>query len=150
MDWVATGANASAFVDTFTVAQAGIPTALASYSGDPSSSELDQVRFLIRDTDMNAPLFTDPEVYWLLAEWGDPYVAAWNAADTLTARYAQLADTSKRVGDLSLSTSYSSKADQYRSLSSALQRQAGRKAAPLITDTSDAESAFTMGQFDGA
>lgn len=150
VEWVATGANASAFVDTFTVAAPGIPTAPATYSGDPATSDLDQVRFLIRDTMVADALFTDSEINWLITEWIDPYVAAWNAADVLVARYAQLADTSKKVGDLSLSTSYGSKADQYRALATRLQLQAGRKSTPLITDTgADTEQVFTMGMFDG-
>ena len=148
--WVATGVNACAFTDTFTVAEAGTPTSGVSYSGDPSTSDLDTVRFLIRDTDITDPAFTDAELLFLLTEWSDPYVAAWNAADTLTARYAGLADVSKSVGDLSLSTSYSGRAESYRSVAENLRAMATRRGSVLIYDTGqDAEQRFTLGQFDG-
>ncbi len=148
--WTATGANASAFTDTFTVAKAGTPTSGVSYSGDPSTSDLDTVRFLIRDTDISDPAFTDAELTFLLTEWSDPYVAAWNAADTLTSRYAGLASISKSVGDLSLSTSYASQADSYRQVATNLRAMATRRGSVLIYDTGqDAEQRFTLGQFDG-
>lgn len=151
VEWVASGANASAFTDTFTVAAAGIATAGATYSGDPATSDLDQVRFLIHDTTMTAPLFTDSELLWLLDEWGDTYVAAWNATEALVSRYTQLADTSKSIGDLSLSTSYGSKSQEYRALADRLQMQSGRKTSPVIQNTGvEADAMFTIGQFDGA
>lgn len=149
--WVATGANASAFTDSFAVAAAGIATSGSTYSGDPAASDLDQVRFLIHDTNMSDALFTDSELLWLLGEWGDAYTAAWNAAEALVSRYTQLADTSKSIGDLSLSTSYGSKSQEYRALAGRLQMQAGRKATPLIQNTgAEADPLFTMGMFDGA
>lgn len=149
--WVATGVNASAFTDSFAVSQAGTATSQASYSGDPSTSDLDTVRFLIRDTDASDYQFTDAEITFLLTEWGDPYVAAWNAADTLTSRFAGLADVSKSVGDVSLSTSYSGKADQYRQVAANLRAMAARRGSVMIYDTgADSDLQFTLGQFDGA
>lgn len=39
-----------------------------SYSGDPSTSDLDAVRFEIQDTNSSAPLLEDTEVLWALLD----------------------------------------------------------------------------------
>lgn len=44
-----------------------------NYSGDPSASDLDQVRFLIQDTDSGLPLLQDEEIDWLIAQWMPRY-----------------------------------------------------------------------------
>jgi hypothetical protein len=41
-----------------------------SYSGDPSASELDAARFLIGDTDSNAPIMQDEEIQYILDTYG--------------------------------------------------------------------------------
>ena len=41
-----------------------------SYSGNPSSSDLDALRFLIGDTDENAPIMQDEELQYLITEYG--------------------------------------------------------------------------------
>lgn len=45
------------------------------YSGNPAASEVDWIRFTIRDTNAT-PYFTDLEVAAVLAEQGDKYKAA--------------------------------------------------------------------------
>lgn len=42
-----------------------------SYSGDPSESELDELRFLLSDTDQNSPIFSDEELQYLIDTYGD-------------------------------------------------------------------------------
>ena len=37
-----------------------------SYSGDPSSSETDECRFLVGDTDINEPVMQDEEIQYLI------------------------------------------------------------------------------------
>ena len=44
-----------------------------SYSGDPSESDLDQVRFYCQDTVQARPLLQDEEIDFLLATWADAY-----------------------------------------------------------------------------
>jgi hypothetical protein len=44
-----------------------------NYSGDPSASELDQVRFYVQDTDGARPLLTDEEITFLLLQWAPAY-----------------------------------------------------------------------------
>lgn len=54
-----------------------------TYSGNPSSSLHDQVRFLMGDTNIAEPKLADEEVNFLLSEWVDPYLAAAAGADQL-------------------------------------------------------------------
>lgn len=49
-----------------------------SYSGDPSGSPLDAARFLIGDTDSNAPIMQDQEIQYILDTYG---------ADSNTSKY---------------------------------------------------------------
>ena len=51
-----------------------------SYSGDPSSSPRDEVRFLIGDTTPDDPLLSDPELDALLLLHPSPLSAASEAA----------------------------------------------------------------------
>lgn len=46
-----------------------------SYSGDPSSSELDEARFLLGDTDSTDPIMQDEEIQYII----DTYKAGTNA-----------------------------------------------------------------------
>ncbi|MFA4971868.1 MAG: hypothetical protein WC683_04595 [bacterium] len=50
-----------------------------SYSGDPSLSDVDAVRFLIDDTDPADWLFSDEEIGYLLATYGTVNLAAAEA-----------------------------------------------------------------------
>jgi hypothetical protein len=74
-----------------------------SYSGDPSHSELDAVRFLLGDTNFSAQQLSDEEVLYLIANRDDLYLAGADAAASLATRYLRLVD--KSVGDLSISYS---------------------------------------------
>ena len=42
-----------------------------SYSGDPSETEKDALRFKLSDTDKANPIFSDEELQYLLDEYGD-------------------------------------------------------------------------------
>jgi len=80
-----------------------------TYSSDPSTSTRNKVRFLINDVDSADALFNDAELDYLIAEWVDVYEICRAACETLAARFNRLADsTSKSVGDISVSESYSS------------------------------------------
>lgn len=63
-----------------------------SYSGSPSDSNLDEVRFLLGDTDESNELLSDDEVEYLLNEHGTPIKASYHGALTLAAQYAGKAD----------------------------------------------------------
>lgn len=62
-----------------------------SYSGDPSKSDLDSVRFWLQDTQQDRPLLTDEELIYLLDLWMPKYnslvlVAAF-AAEVIAAKF---------------------------------------------------------------
>jgi hypothetical protein len=59
---------------------------------------------LISDTDSADPYFQDAELDYLITTWGNAYTAAIEAVRTLIGREANLSSTSKKVGDLSLTT----------------------------------------------
>lgn len=92
-----------------------------SYSGDPSNSTRDAVRFLIGDTDTNDQQLSNEELDYLLTTYSsDKYAAAIAAVRALIAKFARLAD--KAVGDLRIS--YSQRLKHYQQLISNLQLQA--------------------------
>lgn len=90
-----------------------------SYSGDPSTSARDEVRFLVGDTDSAAQLVSDEEIAYALATEGSTIGAAVRVARAIAMRFARKADMS--VGDLSIS--YSSLARTYWDLVTQLEAQ---------------------------
>lgn len=92
-----------------------------TYSGDPSSSNKDAVRFYIGDTDSTTPHVTDEEIAFALSQQGNnPRRAAASLARSLSAKYAHKVD--KSIGDLSIS--YSQSASQYMALANLLDSEA--------------------------
>jgi hypothetical protein len=133
-----------------------------TYSGDPSTSTRNYVRFLLNDVTSTDALFSDEEIAYVITEWsGDAYEAARELAEILIARFARLADsTSKSVGDISVSESYSSKISHYKELANSLAQRKMRKSPPRpwaktdalkSTDdrtTNDFNTDFVVGQMD--
>lgn len=133
-----------------------------TYSGDPSTSTRNYVRFLLNDTDSTDALFSDEELTYVITEWnGDAYDAARECAEILIARFARLADSSsKSVGDISVSESYGSKVSHYKELANSLLLRKMRKSPPRpwantdalkSTDdrtTTDFPTDFVVGQMD--
>ncbi len=74
-----------------------------SYSGNPSSSDRDQVRFLIADTNSAAPILQDEEIDYLLATETSVARAALAAAEEVLSRFARQVD--KTVGPTQISAS---------------------------------------------
>ncbi len=106
-----------------------------TYSGDPSSSRADAVRFILADTAEDSAAFTDEEVAWLVGQWPDEYAAAIAGAAMLEARYAREADSVTRtVGDLTIAQSYKDRSAGYAALRAALveQRQALNPPLPWV------------------
>jgi hypothetical protein len=66
-----------------------------SYSGDPASSDKDEVRFLLQDVDPQVPLLTDTEINYLIAEWtprfGSNTMVASVAAAIISRKFAGVA-----------------------------------------------------------
>lgn len=105
-----------------------------TYSGDPSTSTRNYVRFLINDTDSTDALFSDEELNYVISEWNnDAYKAARECAEILIARFSRQADsTSKSVGDISVSESFSNKITHYKELAESLLRREMRKNPPTV------------------
>lgn len=106
------------------------PVLPGTYSGDPSSSPLDEVRFLVGDTNPNAFDLSDPEInytFGLVYGLVNPvipangnYLPAAYCADSIAAKYKKAAD--KAVGDLHIS--YSQMAKQFAEIAVQLRRRA--------------------------
>lgn len=103
-----------------------------TYSGDPSTSTRNYVRFLLSDTVSTDALFSDEELNYVISEWnGDAYEAARECAEILISRFAREADsTSKSVGDISVSESYASKITHYKELAASIMMRKMRKHPP--------------------
>ena len=131
-----------------------------TYSGNPGASTLDEVRFLIQDTNTNDQLLQDEELNYLITSYGDPYSAAVAAVSALIGRLASLQSESKKVGDLSLTRVYGMQVAKYEAMIKYLERERFRRfpAAPVVnanallpTDertVEDEGSDFVVGQMD--
>ena len=131
-----------------------------SYSGDPGASSLDEVRFLIQDTDSGEPLLTNEEINYLLGVYTDPYLTAISCVTALIAQASRVVEESKKVGDLSLTVKSGARVAQWESLLKYLRQEQFRRnpAAPVVnanvllpTDKRDVEdegSDFVVGQMD--
>lgn len=132
-----------------------------TYSGNPGASALDEVRFLIQDTDSNEQLLSNEEINYLLSAYSDDaFSAAVAAVTSLIAQAARVQEESKTVGDLSLSIKSGARLEQWHALLNRLQAERFRRypAAPVVNannllptderDTEDEGSDFVMGQMD--
>lgn len=70
-----------------------------SYSGDPSSSDKDEVRFLIQDVDPTTPMLSDAEIQYLIDTWGPRF-----NSNTLTASVAASVISRKFAGLIPISS----------------------------------------------
>jgi hypothetical protein len=133
-----------------------------TYSGDPSTTLRNKVRFLLNDTLVTDPLFTDEELDYLITEWGtDVYEICRAGAEVLASKFTRLADSShKTVGDLSISLNYGKKAAEYRELAASFLNRRMRKSPPSPWASADNlnnsvdrlvdnyNTEFWVGQFD--
>jgi hypothetical protein len=110
-----------------------------TYSGDPSTSLRNKVRFLLSDTVSADALFSDEELDYLITEWGtNVYEICRASCETLVSRFNRLADsTSKSVGDISVSESYTAKAKQYNDLANSFLNRRLRKSPPTMWANAD-------------
>lgn len=103
-----------------------------TYTGDPSVSARDRVRFLMGDVVSTAEVtLSDEEIAYLLDTWNDDvYEAARNGCEMLAARFTGKATTSKSVGDLSLSKDYAGAASRFREQAAAILQMRMRTTPP--------------------
>lgn len=83
-----------------------------SYSGNPSNSTGDAVRFLVGDTDTTDQLISNEEIAYFVAEFNNARRSASEAARAIAAKYARL--MSRSIGGLS--ADFSAKYRQYLEL----------------------------------
>ena len=110
-----------------------------SYSGNPANRLLDSCRFVIGDTDSSNQLLMDQEILWLLSQWEDNiYSAGAEGCVAISGKFTRLADSSRSVGDLSISTQYQAQATAYLTRADHLREQADKYGQPTpvyYTDT---------------
>lgn len=131
-----------------------------SYSGNPGASTRDLIRFLIQDTEAADAIFQNEELDYLVTTWTDGYAAAVAAADVAAVKFSKQADYTKRVGDLSLSESFSGRSADFRTMADRLRKLRSEQAPPtpyinseaiVQTGNKDVQeyySDFYTGQFD--
>lgn len=98
-----------------------------TYSGDPGASDLDQVRFLLGDTDVSGgattALFSDQEIAWGVNSWGPLYgsdiMVAAQLAENAAAAFAQQASYSAD----GVSVTFGPIGDSLRALAASLKNQ---------------------------
>jgi hypothetical protein len=71
-----------------------------TYSGDPSATSRDQVRFLVGDTDFGKQLVTDEEIAYAVANESTVRMAAVRISRGIAAKFAR--DVNYYVGDLKI------------------------------------------------
>jgi len=105
-----------------------------SYSGDPGASALDEIRFLIGDTDTSSQLLSNEEIDYLYDAYQDSYSAAVACVVALIGQASRVVEESKKVGDLSLSIKSGARVQQWMDLKRALEKERFRRypASPII------------------
>ena len=96
-----------------------------SYSGDPSKSDLDRVRFLVGDTDIDDKLFSNEEINYVIDQHGIPS-AAYRVAQNLVAKFSRFVDES--VGAVKIT--FSQRVKHYNELAVRLKKEASESALP--------------------
>lgn len=120
-----------------------------TYSGNPETSTLDEVRFLLGDTKETPQSLTDTEITYLLSQNNDvARAAAADAAEIMASRYAELSVTSKKVGNLSLSFSYTEVGGRYSAMAVRLRNRTSLSG--LFASRDDRRSQFSVGMNDYA
>ena len=127
-----------------------------TYSGDPSKSSKDEVRFLIGDTNKARPLFDDREILFQLTQTPNTKIAGAELLEIKAREFATIADI--RVGDVS--KSYSKASDSLQARAEDLRKDALKGALPFfgglsksgkkaLADDQDAtQPQFAIGQND--
>lgn len=91
-----------------------------TYSGDPSTSAKDAIRFLMGDILPKDPLVNDNEITYAYTAKGSTYGAAAMLCRSLSSQYARLVDTVDRE----LRTSYSTKSANFLRMAIQFEQQA--------------------------
>lgn len=99
-----------------------------SYSGDPATSDLDRVRFIVGDTIADDPILQDGEINAVLAECNNINTAAAKCCSAIVAVFARRCD--RRLG-AGLGLLASQQYNHYSALYTRLQYVASASSAPF-------------------
>lgn len=98
-----------------------------SYSGDPSTSDRDALRFTIGDTNTNDQQLSDEELDYLLSQYGSVNAAALAACRALIAQYSRCVD--QKTGDIDIK--YSQRIAQLKTMMSEISSDAVSGSLPV-------------------
>ncbi len=99
-----------------------------TYTNDPANIPRDAVRFLSGDNDEDNQQASDEEIAFLLTESNDDrYLAAAGVCEAAAGKAARNGETSKRVGDLSISYEYAEQSKAWLAKAESLRSQAARQ-----------------------
>lgn len=127
-----------------------------TYSGNPASSNRDNVRHKIGDTDTDDQLLQNEEIDKEIADYGDLDLAAAAACDRIVSRFARKIDRS----GLGMSASRSQLVQHYTDLARRLRLEAGKRSEifvgglskdekdNLLSDEDRVQPSFRIGQDD--
>lgn len=117
-----------------------------SYSGDPSTSSKDQVRFLLNDKGPDTWLLSDEEIAWSLTQDTNVFMAAALNAEQIASYYSSRTD--KTIGPLTIRNG--DKAQSYTSLARRLRIMAGQyaKGVAVVMTQSSQDHIFVIGITD--
>lgn len=129
-----------------------------TYTGNPSESETDAIRFLVGDTDADEPLLQDEEIIWLSSLWTQQFSVYWTAAmacDAIAARFARevtFNSDSQTISTSELQQKYLTQAEKLRALHRAFSTggvvDAGGMLRGVIPDQDVLPLAFGRGMHD--
>lgn len=114
------------------------------YSGDPTSSPKDAVRFFVQDTGPADWLVSNEEILFVLSTAGAPEAAAANICDAIAAKYSRKPD--RQVGDLRISSSQIAQA--FRDRATDLRNRVALGAVPYAGGLSKSEKATAAADTD--
>lgn len=113
-----------------------------SYSGSPDSSDKDEVRFLIGDTDTDEQLLTDEEINYLVDKHDGIWGACAEACETIVSQYSKRSDVGLGGG---MDSELSQKVEHFRSLADEFRRKAAGAHIPF---DGSGDPKFERGMFD--
>lgn len=99
-----------------------------SYSGDPSTSDKDKVRFLVGDKDTNEQLLTDEEINFLVGKHDSIWGACAEACESIAAQYSKRANVGLGGG---LDSDISQKVEHYTNLAKEFRRKVAGAHVPI-------------------
>ena len=116
-----------------------------TYSGDPSTSPKDAVRFYLHDRGPDNWLFSDEEINYMIESQGNVWSAAAELAIVQSTKYTDMRD--KTVGPLSIK--YGEISDRWLKLANSLRSRGSRNAGALAISTGkNIAPYFRLGMMD--